>query len=187
MMHSQMSPEQQQMLANELYMSALTESIERDEMEWAEEWRARSDRWKLPIPDSECDPGDPMSHDCPLGAISWIFPKVRRDQVPMLFWDLLDRMWGVHQADEMETRILVEDVEFHTVQGELYPKVEFGEPEESWGAKLVSMMYEVREEMVSRGWEDFGMLDQIINSLMTQIEAIMENKHGKGGAQHAGS
>lgn len=175
-----MSPEQEQQLRNELWAQATSERLRTAARELSEAWGVRPDRWRLPVPEGEADPADPATHESPLGAISWIFPARVRSMVIPDFWLLLDRMWGVQQADELVTRIVVDDVTYpDETSPRSTPEVTFGQPDLVWGLKLLSMMVEVRDELELRKEPRLGPVDRMISNFQMQVEALDEAIRGE--------
>lgn len=168
-----LSEEQAQAMLNETVAQARSERAMSEVEQTAQTWAERSDRWRLPVPETEADPALPGTHPSPLGAISWLFPAQGRDLLPERFWTLLDRLWGVLQAEEAPTRIRVESVTWPQTDPTHSPQVTFAEPELAWGAKLLAMMIEVRDEMARQpATPDLTAVDQTIARLQTQLEEM---------------
>lgn len=170
-----MSPneEQAQSVLNEASAAARTELQQQELDASSQTWAARKDRWRLPVPETEADPALPGTHRSPLGAISWIFPAAGRDQLPERFWTLLDRLWGVLQADEAPTRIRVLDVTWPVEDPTHSPQVRFAESDLGWGVKLLAMMIEVRDEMIRQpGTADLSGVERTIQRLQMQLEQM---------------
>lgn len=168
----EMSPEQVQAMLNEGWSMSVSEGREARETLDAETWAARGDRWRLPVPEQETDPAEPETHDSPLRAISWIFPAPVRAMAPTMFWTLLDRLWGVSQSDDLPMRIEVVSVEWPRGPDEP-PSVAFGESDVSWGAKLLSMLLEVRDETAATmAAPTLARVDQMIANFQAQLERV---------------
>src|SRR5699024_5151137 len=86
---------------------------------------------------------------------------------------LLDRFWGVLQADEAPTRIQVEDVTWPATDPTHSPRVQFAESDLAWGAKLLAMMIEVRDELRRQpATPDLSGVEQMITRLQNQLETM---------------
>lgn len=131
---------------NEARAQALSEREWERTLREGAAWRSDPERWRLEVPEQEADPADPQTHPSPLGAISWMFP--RTGDLPV-FFTLMDRLWGVKQADEAADRMLVERVDPDPRAGSGL-RVTWAEPDHVWGAKLLGMMREVTGELVER-------------------------------------
>lgn len=170
-----MSEDQAQALLNEAAAQARSELQSQEDGQSAQAWAARADRWRLPVPEMESDPALPGTHSSPLGAISWIFPPEGREQMPERFWTLMDRLWGVLQADEAPTRIVVEEVTWPETDPTHSPRVQFGESDLSWGAKLLAMMMEVRDELSRQpATPDLMGVDRMMARLESQLVTLEE-------------
>lgn len=168
-----MSEDQAQSLLNEAAAQARSEQQAQETAQNIQTWATRADRWRLPVPETESDPALPGTHPSPLGAISWIFPPQGREQIPERFWILLDRLWGVLQADEAPTRILVEDVTWPATDPTHSPRVQFAESDLAWGVKLLAMMIEVRDELTRQAaTPELSGVEQMIARLQSQLETL---------------
>lgn len=168
-----MSEDQAQSLLNEAAAQARSERQAQEDGQSVQAWSTRADRWRLPVPETESDPALPGTHRSPLGAISWIFPPQGREQIPERFWILLDRLWGVLQADEAPTRIQVEDVAWPATDPTHSPRVQFAESDLAWGAKLLAMMIEVRDELTRQAaTPELSGVEQMIARLQSQLETL---------------
>ncbi|MDN5655225.1 MAG: hypothetical protein L0J57_02850 [Brachybacterium sp.] len=167
------SDDQAQSILNEGAAQARSEQQMQESERTVLAWSARSDRWRLPVPETETDPAEAGTHSSPLGAISWMFPATGRDQLPVRFWTLMDRLWGVLQADEAPTRILVEGVSWPTDDPTHSPTVQIAESDQAWGAKLLAMMVEVRNELARQpGSPDLTEVTHVIRRLQIQLETL---------------
>lgn len=114
--------------------------------------------------------GDPSE---PAGSDLVDLPAGGQEQLPERFWTLLDRLWGVLQADEAPTRILIEDVTWPATDPTHSPRVRFAESDLAWGAKLLAMMIEVRDELTRQpATPDLSEVNKAISRLQSQLEAL---------------
>ena len=77
------------------------------------------------------------------------------------------------QADEAPTRILVEDVAWPATDPTHSPRVQFAESDLAWGAKLLAMMIEVRDELTRQAaTPELSGVEQMIARLQSQLETL---------------